>query len=147
MVIPEFGRGSGGHALLFQIFSRLGRRGHIGSVWVHDYFGVLRHVPGGQLRRDINRFFTPIAVPVYSGFDDWRGADVVLATGWQTAHPVLLLDRCFARVYVVNDHEPEFYATSAESALAADTYRHGMHCLAGSPWLRDLLIERYQRHG
>ncbi|MGP0036344.1 MAG: glycosyltransferase [Solirubrobacteraceae bacterium] len=143
MVIPGFGRGSGGHALLFQIFSRLERRGHIGSVWVHDYFGGLRHVPGGQLRRDINQFFTPIAGPVYSGFDDWRGADVVLATGWQTAHPVLLLDRCFVRVYVVNDHEPEFYATSAESALAADTYRYGMHCLAGSPWLRDLLVERY----
>ena len=121
MVIPGFGRGSGGHALLFQIFSRLERRGHIGSVWVHDYFGGLRHVPGGQLRRDINQFFTPIAGPVYSGFDDWRGADVVLATGWQTAHPVLLLDRCFVRVYVVNDHEPEFYATSAESACSLRT--------------------------
>lgn len=48
MVIPGFGRGSGGHALLFQIFSRLERRGHIGSVWVHDYFGGLRHVPGGS---------------------------------------------------------------------------------------------------
>jgi O-antigen biosynthesis protein len=144
MVIPAFGRGSGGHALLFQILSRLERRGHSSSVWVHDYAGGLRHVSGGQLRRDINQFFTPIAGPVYSGLDDWRGADVVLATGWQTAHPVLLLDRCFVRVYVVNDHEPEFYATSAESALAADTYRYGMHCLAGSPWLRDLLVERYQ---
>ena len=144
MVIPHFGRGSGGHALLFQIFSRLERRGHIGSVWVHDYSGGVRHVPGAQLRRDVNQFFTPVTGPVYGGFDDWRGADVVLATGWQTAHPVLLLDRCFVRVYVVNDHEPEFYATSAESALAEDTYRYGMHCLAGSPWLRDLLVERYQ---
>lgn len=145
MVIPEFARGSGGHSLLLQIFSRLERRGHICSVWVHDYSGGLRRVPAGRLRRDINQFFTPIAGPVYNGLDDWHGADVVLATGWQTAHPVLLLDRCFARVYVVNDHEPEFYATSAESALAADTYRHGMHCLAGSPWLRDVVTERY--HG
>jgi glycosyltransferase involved in cell wall biosynthesis len=143
MLIPEFSRGSGGHALLFQIFSRLEQRGHICSVWVHDYSGCVGHVPAGQLRRDINQFFTPIAGPVYSGFDDWHGADVVLPTGWQTVHPALLLDSCFVRVYVVNDHEPEFYATSAESALAADTYRHGMYCLAGSPWLRDLLSERY----
>ncbi len=143
MLIPEFGRGSGGHALLFQIFSKLEQRGHICSVWVHDYFGGLRNAPAGRLRRDISQFFTPIAGPVYNGFDDWHGADVVLATGWQTAHPALLLGRCFVRVYVVNDHEPEFYATSAESALAGDTYRHGMHCLAGSPWLRDLLVERY----
>jgi O-antigen biosynthesis protein len=143
MLIPEFRRGSGGHALLFQILSRLEQRGHICSVWVHDYSGRLRHTPAGQLRRDINQFFTPIAGPVYNGFDDWHGADVVLATGWQTAHPALLLDRCFVRVYVVNDHEPEFYPTSAESALAADTYRHGMHCVAGSPWLRDLLAARY----
>ena len=143
MVIPEFARGSGGHSLLLQILSRLEQRGHICSVWVHDYSGGLRNVPAGQLRRDLNQFFAPIAGPVYNGFDDWHGADVVLATGWQTAHPVLLLNNCFVRVYVVNDHEPEFYATSAESALAADTYRHGMHCLAGSPWLRDLLSEQY----
>ena len=143
MVIPPFSRGSGGHSLLMQIFIRLERRGHICSVWVHDYFEQLRHVPAGKLRRDIQEFFAPISGPVYKGFDEWHGADVVLATGWQTAHPVLLLDRCFAKLYVVNDHEPEFYATSAESVLAADTYRHGLDCVAGSPWLRDLLVDRY----
>ena len=57
--------------------------------------------------------------------------------------PTLLLDQCRARAYVVNDHEPEFYATSTERVLAEDTYRHGLHCIAASPWLRDLLIERY----
>ena len=143
MVIPPFSRGSGGHSLLLQILVRLERRGHVCSVWLHDYFDQLRHVPPGKLRRDIQEFFAPINGPVYNGFDDWHGADVVLATGWQTAHPVLLLDRCFGKLYVVNDHEPEFYATSAESVLAADTYRHGLHCVAGSPWLRDLLVDRY----
>jgi glycosyltransferase involved in cell wall biosynthesis len=28
--------------------------------------------------------------------------------------------------------------------LSEDTYRHGLHCIAASPWLRDLLIERYE---
>jgi len=143
LVIPSFSRGSGGHSLLFQIFSRLERRGHVCSVWVQDYSDHLQNVWPAVLRHDINKYFAPIASPVYNGFAEWHGADVVLASGWQTVHPALLLDRSFARVYLVNDHESEFYATSAESALAADTYRHGLHCVAGSSWLRDLLVERY----
>ncbi len=143
MVIPPFSRGSGGHNTLFQIFSRLERRGHVCSVWVHDYFRELRDVWPGVVRRNINEFFAPIKGAVYKGFDAWHGADLVVATGWQTVHPALRLDRCYARAYLVNDHEPEFYAASTEQVLAADTYRHGLHCIAATPWLRDLLIERY----
>ncbi len=143
MIVPSFKRGSGGHMLLFQILQRLERRGHICSVWVNDYTSDFHTVWPAVLRHDIREFFAPIDAPVYRGFEEWHGADIVLATGWQTVHPALRLDRCYARAYVVNDHEPEFYATSTESALAADTYRQGLHCIAGSPWLRDLLIDRY----
>jgi glycosyltransferase involved in cell wall biosynthesis len=143
MVIPAFGRGSGGHSLLFEILCRLERRGHICSVWVHEYAENFSGVRPGVIRHDINEFFAPISGPVFNGFRDWHGADVVMATAWQTVHPALLLENCYQRVYVVNDHEPEFHATSAESFLAADTYRHGLPCIAGSPWLRDLLVERY----
>jgi glycosyltransferase involved in cell wall biosynthesis len=143
MVIPPFSRGSGGHNTLFQIFSRLERRGHACSVWLADYQGYASAVWPGVLRREINEYFAPFQGPVYKGFADWQGADVAIATGWQTAHGVLELGGCRARAYVVNDHEPDFYAASTERELAADTYRHGMHCVAASPWLSDLLIERY----
>jgi glycosyltransferase involved in cell wall biosynthesis len=143
MVIPPFARGSGGHNTLFQIFSRLERRGHSCSVWLADYHNQLREVWPALLRHDINEFFASFQGPVYKGFDQWQGADVVMATGWQTVHAALRLDQCRARAYVVNDHEPEFFATSTERVLAEDTYRHGLHCIAASPWLRDLLIERY----
>jgi glycosyltransferase involved in cell wall biosynthesis len=143
MLIPPFSRGSGGHSLLFELLSRLERRGHLCTVWMHDYIRKPGDPPAAVLRHDINEFFPRIAGPVYSGFGEWHGTDVVLATGWQTVHAALLLDRSYARVYLVNDHEPEFYATSAESLLATDTYRHGLYCIAGSPWLRDLLVERY----
>jgi glycosyltransferase involved in cell wall biosynthesis/GT2 family glycosyltransferase len=143
MVIPPFSRGSGGHNTLFQLFSRLERRGHVCTVWVQDYEGLLRGVWDGVLRHDIIEHFAPIRAPVYKGFDGWHGADVVLATGWQTAHRVLRLNDCYARAYLVNDHEPDFYPPSAERLLAVDTYRHGLHCIAASPWLRDLLAERY----
>jgi O-antigen biosynthesis protein len=143
LVIPPFTRGSGGHNTLFQIFSRLERRGHACSVWLADYHGHARDVWPAVLRHDINEFFAPFEGPVYKGFDSWQGADVAIATGWQTVHAMLGLEHCRARAYIVNDHEPEFYAASTEHVLAQDTYRHGLHCIAASPWLRDLLIERY----
>lgn len=143
MVIPPFSRGSGGHNTLFQIFSRLERRDHACSVWLSDLHGTMQSAWPAVLRNDIREFFAPFQGPVYKGFQSWQGADVVIATGWQTVHETLLLDGCHARAYVVNDHEPEFFATSTERTLAQDTYRHGMHCIAASPWLRDVLIERY----
>jgi glycosyltransferase involved in cell wall biosynthesis/GT2 family glycosyltransferase len=143
LVIPPFARGSGGHNTLFQIFSRLEQRGHACSVWLADYHGHMRDVWPAVLRHDIREFFASFQGPVYKGFDAWQGADVAIATGWQTVHAILGLDQCRARAYVVNDHEPEFYATSTERVLAEDTYLHGLHCIAASPWLRDLLRERY----
>ncbi len=143
LVIPTFSRGSGGHNTLFQIFSRLEQRGHACSVWLADYFGYANAVWPAVLRKEINEYFAPFNGPVYKGFDAWQGADVAIATGWQTVHATLQLDRCRARAYVVNDHEPDFYPAATERALAEDTYRYGLHCIAASPWLRDLLIDRY----
>jgi O-antigen biosynthesis protein len=143
LVIPPYSRGSGGHNTLFQIFTRLEARGHACSVWLADYHNHMRDVRAARMRREIREYFAPFEGPVYKGFEQWQGADVAIATGWQTVHATLLLDGTRARAYVVNDHEPEFYAASTEQVLAADTYRHGLHCIAASPWLRDLLIERY----
>jgi O-antigen biosynthesis protein len=143
MVIPTFSRGSGGHNTLFQLFTRLEQRGHACSVWLADYFGTARAVWPAVLREEIREYFAPFEGPVYNGFGSWQGADVAIATGWQTVHATLALDQTRARAYVVNDHEPEFFAASTEHELSVDTYRHGLHCIAASPWLRDVLIERY----
>jgi glycosyltransferase involved in cell wall biosynthesis len=143
LVIPPFERGSGGHNTLFQILTRLEARGHACSVWLADYYLQRQSVWPAVLRHDIREFFAPLQGPTYNGFEHWQGADVAIATGWETAHPTLSLDQSRARAYVVNDHEPDFFAASAERELAADTYCHGLHCIAASPWLRDLLIERY----
>jgi len=143
MVIPPFSRGSGGHNTLFQIFTRLEQRGHACSVWLADLHGYAKDVWPAVLRSEIREYFAPFEGPVYKDLSQWQGADVAIATGWQTAHATLALDGCHARAYVVNDHEPEFYAASVEHVLSADTYRHGMHCIAASPWLSELLVERY----
>jgi len=140
--IPPFSIGSGGHNIIFQLVLRLERMGHTCSVWLHDPDDRM-HGGGPTLRRTVVDHFAPVRAPVFKGFGDWYGADVAVATGWQTVFPLLEQEGCRARAYLINDHEPEFYSTSVESIWAAETYRQGLYGIAGSPWLRDLYIDRY----
>ena len=95
------------------------------SLWIHDAFGPRPHDGAGRPAARDRRWFAPVKAPVFRGFDQWHGADVVVATGWQTVYPVLELDGVRARAYLINDHEPEFFATSVESEWAERTYRLG----------------------
>ena len=146
VAIPHFRRGSGGHSTIFNLLSRLEERGHTVSVWLHDPVGYQWNEWPGVVRGDLREYFRPIRGPVFKGFAHWYGADVVLATGWDTVYPVLQLDQCRARAYLVQDHEPEFFATSAESLWARQTYTAGLYCITAGPWLRDLLGTRYGAH-
>lgn len=147
VVIPPFRRGSGGHSTIYNLLSRLEERGHTVSTWVYDARGLHNSEWAGTIRGNLREYFRPISGPVYKGFDDWYGADVALATGWDTVYAVQRLPHCRARAYLVQDHEPEFFATSAEATFAEATYGAGLYCIAASPWLRDLVHERYGAAG
>ena len=143
VVVPQFRRGSGGHSTIANLLRGLEARGHACSVWVVDEEG--RHA--GQSAEDVadlwRAFFGPLRGPVHLGLGGWAGADVAVATGWQTVPAVLRLGATAARAYLVQDHEPDFYPASAEREWAAWTYRQGLHCVAASPWLAGLVAERY----
>jgi glycosyltransferase involved in cell wall biosynthesis/GT2 family glycosyltransferase len=147
VVIPPFREGSGGHRTICTMVRELERLGHTCSIWLDDPIGLDRGTPDSVLRHRIDDWFGPIAAPVHYEYDHWRGADVVVATGWQTVYPVLGLDQVHARAYLVQDHEPEFYPTSVEGRLAAQTYREGLFVIAASPWLLDLVRTRYGADG
>ena len=70
------------------------------------------------------------------------GADVAVATGWQTVWPLVRLPGVHARAYLVNDDEPAFYPRSVESELAGETYRQDLFCITGTRWMLELLRER-----
>jgi glycosyltransferase involved in cell wall biosynthesis len=142
-VIPPFSRGSGGHNSILQIMWRLEQAGHTVSYWVDDAHGLMAAHRAARIRGDMREWFAPISGPVFKGFDEWYGADVAVATGWQTAHSVMMLGGCRARAYLVHDHESEFYPTSVESLWAEATYGLGMHAICGSPWLADIVSSRY----
>ena len=146
-LIPPFRRGSGGHSSIFQLILRLERMGHDCTVWVLDPSGNAHVDRAGVIRRNIVDWFAPIEAPVYTDLADWHGADVCVATGWDTAHQVAVLPGCGARAYLIHDHEPEFFATSAERLWAEQTYSLGLYPISGSDWLRDLVAERYGTPG
>ena len=141
VVIPWFRIGSGGHMTIFRLIEQLELLGHTCTIWVFDPLG---YNPEGAsvLRGTIRESFRPLVAPVFKGFDDWFGADVVVATGWETVYPTMFLPECAARAYLVQDNEPDFYAASAERGFAEATYGLGLHGIAASPWLADQVRER-----
>ncbi len=142
-VIPSFRRGSGGHMTIVNLLRELQAFGHHVSLWLEDCEGRHAQESAALTKSSFAEFFHAASIPLHVGFHDWSGADVVLATGWQTVVRVLLLSDVKARAYLVQDHEPDFYPASAERLLAEDTYRKGLHCITASPWLAELLRTRY----
>lgn len=143
VVVPWWFEGSGGHTTIADLVRRLEAGGHDCSLWLHDPAGHHEGSSDEELGRQVREWFGPVRGPVRRGFDSWDGADVAVATGWQTAHQVALLPGARSRAYLVQDHEPEFNATSAERQWADDTYRLGMHCITAGRWLRDLMTQNY----
>lgn len=84
-------------------------------------------------------FFGAPRGPVFDRFDEWSGADVALATGWDTAYLVARLERCRARAYLVQDREAEFFATSAQALWADASYEAGLEPIVTSRWLAEVV--------
>ena len=140
VVVPWLLEGSGGHNTILNLVRGLEGRGHEVSLWVDDPAGRNADLDIAGAVRD---WFGGMRGPVQHGFDGWNGADVAVATGWQTVHRVLMLEGCKARAYLVQDHEPDFYPESAERRWADQTYRLGLHCITAGRWLRDLVAQNY----
>src|SRR2546426_10117354 len=99
-IVPPFRPGSGGHMTLFTIAAELEARGHSCSIWIHDPAAAMDR-RAALAQRQIEQHFAPLRAGVFKGFDDWQGADVALATGWQTAYPLATLPDCKLKAYFV----------------------------------------------
>lgn len=130
-IVPGFQPGSGGHTTIAHLVRGLEARGHACSIWIHDPVG-----PGG-LRDAYRRHFGPFQAAVHDGLGGWAGADVAVATAWQTVAPVMLLDGCGARAQLVQDAEPEFYPASAERLWAERAEALALPSLTAGTWLAE----------
>lgn len=141
-VVPPFGVGGGGHTTIFRMVRALEAAGHRCSIWVYDPHGIDVRDESTMRKRILDNYME-LAASVHAGFRHWSGADVVLATGWDTVYRVLRLADCGSRAYFVQDHEPEFSATSAKALFAERSYQFGLPCICASPWLAEMMRERY----
>ena len=141
-VVPSWSVGSGGHTTIFRLIREMERRGHRCSIHLFDPDGREPR-SGGQLREEIRRDFIEVEAPVFRGLGGFSGADIAIATEWRTAFPLRDLPGCREKVYLVQDDEPQFYATSSESIWAEESYRMGYRCIACTPWLGQLLAREY----
>jgi len=142
ILVPPFLRGSGGLTTILALVRELAARGHECSLWLEDPH---RRTPQSRRRVDrrLREYFGPIDAGVHSGFSAWAGADVAVATGWETVARALLLPDCAARAYLVQDYEPDFFAASAEARWAEQTYSMGLFHVTAGPWLAELLRKRF----
>jgi O-antigen biosynthesis protein len=141
-VVPAWNVGSGGHTTIFRLVRQMEQRGHRCSIHLFDPGGQESR-SGGELRDEIRSRFVEVEAPVFRDLERFGGADVVIATEWRTAFPVRDLPGCREKVYLVQDDEPQFYATSSQSIWAEESYRMGYRCIAYTPWMADILRERW----
>ena len=143
-VIPDFTIGSGGHTTIFRMVRFLEQSGHRCHIWLMDL-----HLSGSieQAYDNIIRAFPTIGAPLHLVADGLAEAcgDALVATGWDTVPVAATLGQFAERFYFVQDYEPSFFAAGSYSLAAETTYAYyRLNCICASPWLADLMRERYK---
>ncbi|MFP4352221.1 MAG: hypothetical protein ACLFRP_06240 [Puniceicoccaceae bacterium] len=134
-VIPDFGRGAGGHAAIFRVIRALEREGHSCRIWILHHS---RHGSPERVRRVIGESFVPVEAEVRFlsvGDVGLIDGDIGFATDRWTAYYLRAAGKLAHRFYLVQDFEPSFYPAGAAYFLAEDTYRFGFSPIASSRWL------------
>ncbi len=143
-VIPSFSPGAGGHMTIFRMVHFLELAGHQQTIWIND------PKPGDtpdkmyQMLENHFQHFTGDIKFVDETLAKAEG-DAIIATDCWTVYPVLSCSRFQRRFYFVQDFEPSFHPMGASYLLAEQTYREDLDCLCASPWLSQLMTEKYDR--
>lgn len=143
-VVPDFSRGGGGHMTIFRMVRHLEAFGHRCRIWIEK---PVTHTTTDDAYQMIVKEFQCVGAEVAfveDGFFEATG-DAVIATAWSTAYLVNAAQNFAAKYYFVQDHEPEFYPTGAESLLARQSYFFDLACICASPWLDQMMQQRYGR--
>ena len=139
-VMSPPGPSSGGHQNLFRFIAFLEAAGHRCTVHIYSTNDP-RTVSEVEMVLQKSYASTVAAIRRFDG--DFRGADAVFATGWETAYPVARHLSNERALYFVQDFEPFFYSTGSATALAENTYRMGFFGVTAGEWLAEKLSREY----
>jgi|GEM_PF-418311 len=143
-VIPDFAAGGGGHMTIFRMVSYFERLGHKQTIWINN---PTMHKSANDAADSILKHFqqfTGTVRIVDRHFEKAKG-DIVFATDCWTVWPVLSLTGFKRRFYFVQDFEPSFHPMGSNYLAAEQTYREDLDCICASPWLAQLMTEKYGR--
>lgn len=139
-LIPDFGKGSGGHLNIFRYIKKLEERGYENNICI---IGAHHHSSPEDAKAKIASYFFPLNANVVFGTENLPFAFYSFATGWTTAYALKGFGNTVHKLYFVQDFEPYFYAHGSEYDFAEETYRFGFIGVCAGQWLADTLKENY----
>ena len=141
-VIPEMGKGSGGHINIFRFISALERKGIKNRIYIQQAYNF--HTDN-ELRSFLAEAY-PILDPGVETHCSTKGMPFchgIIATSWPTAYYVRRFKNAVSKFYFVQDFESFFYPVGTEYLLAENTYRFGFRGITAGDWLKNKLERDY----
>ncbi len=135
-IVPPFSIGSGGHTTIFRMAAALARHGFRSRLY---FVGDTGQTDPDVLLKIINDHFLPLVAEVHLQAQNFRPAQFVMATSWNTAYWAAACPGAQKRLYFVQDYEPYFYAHGSEYYFAEHTYRLGLTAITAGDWLSETL--------
>lgn len=137
-VLSPLSPGSGGQSTITRFARYLKEAGH--SVTIYIYEGIQPQTLS-EAKRILNENFNlDVTVKKIGQYED---ADVLIATGWETAYPVFNVKTKAHKFYFVQDFEPLFYGVGSKTVLAENTYKMGLYGITAGKWLAHRLKTEY----
>lgn len=141
-VIPEMGKGSGGHINIFRFISNLENLGFHSRLYLHLASNFRDNKSLEDFLRE-NFAILDERVEVFWDVKYAEFAHATIATSWQTAYFVKNFDNTISKFYFVQDYEPYFYPLGSEAQFAKATYTFGFRGITAGDWLKDKLAQEF----
>lgn len=132
----------GGHQNIFRFIDFLDAAGYRNNVYLYSTFD---HMTPAEAKENVSSYSkaTNTTFYAYSPSRAMQPADILFATGWETAYPVFNEKTTARKLYFVQDFEPYFYPMGTDYILAENTYRFGYHGITAGGWLSKKLSSEY----
>lgn len=132
--------GGGGHQNIFRFVEYLDKLGYKNNIYLYSTFDDMTLA---QAKENVAGYCTAKKLSFYRYKGSMVDADIVFATGWETAYPVFNDKTDAYKMYFVQDYEPYFYPVGTDYILAENTYRFGFHGVTAGGFLQHKLSTEY----
>lgn len=133
--------GGGGHQNIFRFIDFLDKRGYKNDVYLYSTFD---DTTIDQAHLNTQKYSNAKNTKFYYYDKNLSiDADVLFATGWETAYPAFNHRTAALKFYFVQDFEPLFYPMGTEYILAENTYKFGFQGITAGGWLAKKLKSEY----